>query len=427
MSDHYPHGRADQWNRPNQWTGPGNVPPRNAGVPAHLRQDGPDAGWGQAGGQPPYPSAMGQSGPLGSRSAAVIAPNTPGWLARFLLWTGMVVGFLPAVLLAPILMSGDFEEVRRLHSLVTVFTGILALLLGAAAFALVRNTSWARRLIGGGLYVFAIILTLTVPPALGAFVAEISYQFNAGFWVSTVVFAVFSAFTLTLRLVGWSIARNRRWWVLLVAAGCGVIIPVINAVLQAATSTTIDRPGLPYWVGGVLVPIIALLLFLGALGLLHVLGGLRGGAAPIVAQPTLGEGRPRRSASSTALAPYPGGAPGQGPLGQGRGQDSNSHHPYGQASSGGQQPYGHVSDGGQTPYGQQSSGGGFSGPASRPQPNAGPDPYRAPDDSRQQADRRPDQAGDSQRWKPRPSDQQPGPAGQQPNSSDQQSPHRPRH
>jgi len=339
----------------------------------------------------------------------------------------MVVGFLPAVLLAPILMSGDFEEVRRLHSLVTVFTGILALLLGAAAFALVRNTSWARRLIGGGLYVFAIILTLTVPPALGAFVAEISYQFNAGFWVSTVVFAVFSAFTLTLRLVGWSIARNRRWWVLLVAAGCGVIIPVINAVLQAATSTTIDRPGLPYWVGGVLVPIIALLLFLGALGLLHVLGGLRGGAAPIVAQPTLGEGRPRRSASSTALAPYPGGAPGQGPLGQGRGQDSNSHHPYGQASSGGQQPYGHVSDGGQTPYGQQSSGGGFSGPASRPQPNAGPDPYRAPDDSRQQADRRPDQAGDSQRWKPRPSDQQPGPAGKQPNSSDQQSPHRPRH
>ncbi|RAG64162.1 hypothetical protein DN536_37280, partial [Burkholderia multivorans] len=137
--------------------------------------------------------------------------------------------------------------------------------------------------------VFAIILTLTVPPALGAFVAEISYQFNAGFWVSTVVFAVFSAFTLTLRLVGWSIACNRRWWVLLVAAGCGVIIPVINAVLQAATSTTIDRPGLPYWVGGVLVPIIALLLFLGALGLLHVLGGLRGGAAPIVAQPTLGE------------------------------------------------------------------------------------------------------------------------------------------
>lgn len=405
MSDLYPHGRADQWNRPNQWTGPGNVPPRNAGVPAHLRQDGPDAGWGQAGGQPPYPSAMGQSGPLGSRSAAVIAPNTPGWLARFLLWAGMVVGFLPAVLLAPILMSGDFEEVRRLHSLVTVFTGILALLLGAAAFALVRNTSWARRLIGGGLYVFAIILTLTVPPALGAFVAEISYQFNAGFWVSTVVFAVFSAFTLTLRLVGWSIARNRRWWVLLVAAGCGVIIPVINAVLQAATSTTIDRPGLPYWVGGVLVPIIALLLFFGALGLLHVLGGLRGGAAPIVAQPTLGEGRPRRSPSNTAPAPYPGGAPVQGPLAQGPGQVAN----------------------GQQPFGQASSGGGFSGPASRPQPNAGPDPYRAPDDSRQQADRRPGQAGDPQRWKPRPSDQQPGPAGPDPTSSDHQPPHRPRH
>ncbi|MDH5150264.1 hypothetical protein [Brevibacterium casei] len=419
MSDLYPHGRADQWNRPNQWTGPGNVPPRNAGVPAHLRQDGPDAGWGQAGGQPPYPSAMGQSGPLGSRSAAVIAPNTPGWLARFLLWAGMVVGFLPAVLLAPILMSGDFEEVRRLHSLVTVFTGILALLLGAAAFALVRNTSWARRLIGGGLYVFAIILTLTVPPALGAFVAEISYQFNAGFWVSTVVFAVFSAFTLTLRLVGWSIARNRRWWVLLVAAGCGVIIPVINAVLQAATSTTIDRPGLPYWVGGVLVPIIALLLFFGALGLLHVLGGLRGGAAPIVAQPTLGEGRPRRSASSTGPAPYPGGAPVQGPLAQGPGHDANGQQSSGQLQPG-QQPYGQTAYGGQSPYGQQSSGGGFSEPAGRPQPNGGTDPYRAPEYSSQQADRQPGQSGDSQRWKPRPSDQQP-------NSSDQQPPHRPRH
>ncbi|NJE66491.1 hypothetical protein EZE58_06210 [Brevibacterium sp. LS14] len=432
MSDLYPHGRADQWNRPNQWTGPGNVPPRNAGVPAHLRQDGPDAGWGQAGGQPPRTSALGQAGPLGSRPAAVIAPNTTGWLARFLLWAGIFIGFLPAVLLVPILMSADFEEVRRLHSLVTVFTGILSLLLAAAAFALIRNTSWARRLIGGGLFVFAEILGLTVPPALVAVVAEISYQFNAGLWVSTVVFAVFSAFTLTLRLVGWSIARNRRWWVLLVAAGCGVVIPVISALLQSATSTTLDRPGLPYWVGGVIVPIISLLLVFGALGLLHILGGLRGGAAPVVAQPTLGEGRPRRSASSTALAPYPGGAPGQGPLGQGPGHDANGQQSSGQLQPGqvpygGQQPYGQAAYGGQSPYGQQSSGGGFSGPASRPQPNAGPDPYRAPDDSRQQADRRPGQAGDPQRWKPRPSDQQPGPAGQQPNSSDQQSPHRPRH
>ncbi|MBE8145828.1 hypothetical protein IOD13_00450 [Brevibacterium casei] len=289
----------------------------------------------------PRTSALGQAGPLGSRPAAVIAPNTTGWLARFLLWAGIFIGFLPAVLLVPILMSADFEEVRRLHSLVTVFTGILSLLLAAAAFALIRNTSWARRLIGGGLFVFAEILGLTVPPALVAVVAEISYQFNAGLWVSTVVFAVFSAFTLTLRLVGWSIARNRRWWVLLVAAGRGVVIPVISASLQSATSTTLDRPGLPYWVGGVIVPIIS------------AASRLRCARAPSHPRRT-----PRRSgsrrrptdarrrtaaprASSTALAPYPGGAPGQGPLGQGPGHDAN-----GQQSSGQLRP-------GQVPYGGQ--------------------------------------------------------------------------
>lgn len=345
MSDQRPNGSwPDQWKQQNQWTGPGNVPPRNAGVPTHLRQDGPDTGWGQAGGQSSPQSSVEQSGPLGSPSAPVIVPNTPGWLARYLLWAGIVISFLPAVLLAPILMSGDFEEVRRLHTLVSLFAGILGLLLVAAAFAVVRNTSWARRLIGGGLYVFANILTLTVPAALGAFVAEISYRLDVGLWVTTVVFAVFSSITLALRLVGWSIARNRRWWVLLVAAGCGVLIPVINALLQTATSTTLDQPGLPYWVGGVFVPIISLLLVFGALGLLHVLGGLRDGAAPVVAQPTLGESRKIRRAQGAQAGPGLGNPPTYGPVGQAVDQQTfgaqppNSQPGYAQAQYGSSQP-----------------------------------------------------------------------------------------
>lgn len=425
MSDQRPYDTqpGGPWSQPDGgWNQPADGPARPT----------VDSGrWSQPAGYPQPQIAA--SGPAVSVASGVgaVQPNTPGWLSRFLLWGGIIVLSLPSLIVMPILMSTSAFEYMSVYSFIGVFAGILALLLAAAAFVFARNTNWARRLIGGGIYVFAGIVSMVVLPLLSRLLSEATYRYDSGVWLTSLVFGLFSAIILASKLVGWCIARNRRWWVLLVAAGCGLIVPLVSSLGQMVVFTS----GAPFWLGSGLLQVISLVLIFGALGLLHLLGGLRGGAAPVVAQPTFGESRQVRSAQGVQAGPGVGNPQAHGPVDQAFDQQTfgaqppNSQSGYAQAQYGGSQPV--ASQPGYAPpqHGNSQSPARSSEQFRPPQnPGQQPGPGYAPD-------------SDSQRWQPGASSQQqgahptqPGAYSAQPDAhssqtgpSDFQPPRRPRH
>ncbi|GAA1806923.1 MULTISPECIES: ABC transporter permease [Brevibacterium] len=345
-----------------QWPGP--MPPenrgqpyvRNVGVPGHVPEHQPGTGpgdqWSQ-GGQRPWSQG-------GQRPAAASAAVDPGWRARIVFWVSILIDRLPAIIMLPFLYSTSIADglpdLAAIYSVVVLIAGIIACLVGVLAFLLVRNTSWVRRMIGGGIYLVAVILGMTVPPVLSRLITEYVYRMNMDYSLFSFVFAAFSMVVTAALLIAWNIVRNRSWWVHLVAVGLAVVSAFVVAVTQYVI--TLQAPA--FGVAAIVPQVLSLLLFFAALGLLHVCGRLRGGSVPVVAQPALGERRRLQpgpaaggqySGAQFAGTQYPG-AQSWGDQFSG-GQHSGGQHP-GAPNYGGQPP-------GAPNYGGQHSGALYAG------------------------------------------------------------------
>lgn len=96
-----------------------------------------------------------------------------------------------------------------------------------------------------------------------------------------IVQGVLNAFFLAAVFCGWSIARNRRWWILVTAVVIGAILAVLNMTVAkplAESATT----GI---MAGVLVQAVWLVLIFASLGLFHLLARANGATAAAPAQP----------------------------------------------------------------------------------------------------------------------------------------------
>jgi hypothetical protein len=321
-----------------QWPGP--MPPenrgqpyvRNVGVPGHVPEHQPGTGPGD------------QWSQGGQRPAAASAAVDPGWRARIVFWVSILIDGLPAIIMLPFLYSTSIADglpdLAAIYSVVVLIAGIFACLVGVLAFLLVRNTSWVRRMIGGGIYLVAVILGMTVPPVLSRLITEYVYRMNMDYSLFSFVFAAFSMVVTAALLIAWNIVRNRSWWVHLVAVGLAVASAFVVAVTQYVI--TLQAPA--FGVTAVVPQVLSLLLFFAALGLLHVCGRLRGGSVPVVAQPALGERRRQQPGPATG-GQYSGAQfvgtqyPGDQFSG---GQNSGAQHPgapnYGGQHSGGPYP-----------------------------------------------------------------------------------------
>ena len=213
-----------------QWPGP--MPPenrgqpyvRNVGVPGHVPEHQPGTGPGD------------QWSQGGQRPAAASAAVDPGWRARIVFWVSILIDRLPAIIMLPFLYSTSIADglpdLAALYSVVVLIAGIIACLVGVLAFLLVRNTSWVRRMIGGGIYLVAVILGMTVPPVLSRLITEYVYRMNMDYSLFSFVFAAFSMVVTAALLIAWNIVRNRSWWVHLVAVGLAVVSAFVVAVTQ---------------------------------------------------------------------------------------------------------------------------------------------------------------------------------------------------
>ncbi|MCM1012768.1 DUF4064 domain-containing protein [Brevibacterium sp. XM4083] len=319
---------SEQWPGPKPPENPGQPYVRNAGVPGHVPEHQPGSGPG------------GRWSESRQHSAAASAAVDPGWFARIALWVSILIDRLPAITLLPFIYSTSIADglpdLAALYSAVVLIAGIIACLVGVLAFLLVRNTSWLRRMVGGGIYLVAGILSVAVPPVMTRLLTEFVYRMNAEYSLFPIVFAVFSTIVVAALLIAWNIVRNRSWWVHLVAAGLAAVSAVVVAVVQYVTTLQAADPA----VAGLISQVLSLLLFFAALGLLHVCGRLRGGSVPVVAQPALGERR--------RLQPGPAAG----------GQYSGTQYPgaqcWGDQFSGGQHP-------GAPNYGGQHSGAPYPG------------------------------------------------------------------
>lgn len=334
---------SEQWPGPKPPENPGQPYVRNVGVPGHVPEHQPGTGPGN------------QWSQGGQRRAAASAAVDPGWLARIVFWVSILIDGLPAIIMLPFLYSTSIADglpdLAAIYSVVVLIAGIIACLVGVLAFLLVRNTSWVRRLIGGGIYLVAVILGMTVPPVLSRLITEYVYRMNMDYSLFSFVFAAFSMVVIAALLIAWNIVRNRAWWVHLVAVGLAVVSAVVVAVVQYVI--TLQAPA--FGVIAVVPQVLSLLLLFAALGLLHVCGRLRGGSVPVVAQPALGERR--RQLSGLAMGGQYSGAQFAGTQYSGAqnwgDQFSGGQHPgapnYGGQHSGAPYP-GAPNQGGQYPY-----------------------------------------------------------------------------
>ncbi|MCD1287490.1 hypothetical protein ACH82I_07775 [Brevibacterium sp. GP-SGM9] len=256
---------------------------RNSGIPAHLRgvTASQDA-------QVPSPGNPAVQAPIGGWNAMPTPPSavvsgsstpgssTPGWPARILLWSGILVAHLPGIVLLPLVITGERLVILSAYPLISVMAGVLSLLVVGGAFLLARNTTWAKRLIGGGIYAVAGVLALVVPPALNRLMLMMMYDFGPGMWIHSLIFIVFSMGITAAMLIAWNIARNRRWWVHLMAAGLAILFGTFSTTVQLLFNIS----GVPPVLATVSTQLLALVLMYGSLILLHACGRMNGGSVP---------------------------------------------------------------------------------------------------------------------------------------------------
>lgn len=264
------------------------------------------------------PSSM-QAAPGAPDTSHPAGPRHPGWLARSLFWSALIVGALAALVLAPVSFTGGPDTIV-LFSIGTIVAGCLRLVLGTIAILLVKNTTWVRRIVGAVIFVLGCLALLVLSPLMSVIVGMSGAGPADSMLTMTVIQGVVSGVYLSAVFCGWNIARSRRWWILVISVAIAVLLNIVNSIFNqmlAAQSA-----------GGIMVTVVVQAVLLavtfGVLGLCHLLGRVRGGTVPPPSRPAPNPQQgcapqPYRQSGHTAL-PYPN------QWRPGPGQWSNPHH-----------------------------------------------------------------------------------------------------
>jgi hypothetical protein len=203
-------------------------------------------------------------------------PDHPGWLARSLFWAAFVIATLPAMILMPMMSSG-MPSMFAVFGIISLVASILRLTLGTVALLLVKNTTWTRRLIAGGLFLLSSIVFLVLSNLAPMLIDQMAGGLTQSNTAITVFQTVLSGLLLAAALVSWSIARNRRWWVLLIA----FVYAVISGTILFFGSTAVAS-GSSYNSGlAILIQVLSLAAIFVGLGVLHLLGRIKGATVPV--------------------------------------------------------------------------------------------------------------------------------------------------
>ena len=211
----------------------------------------------------------------------VSVPQNPGWLARSLFWAALIIGVLPSLVLATMVTSGEATSVILLFSVGSIICACLRLVLGTAAILLVKNTSWARRLIGAGVFCLGCAPLRILTPLTGILLASAGTEVRGPLLTMNVIQGVINGFFLAAVFCGWNIARNRRWWLLVIAVVLGAILAVLSTTIAQPLAENVATGVM----AGALLQAVWLLLIFASLGLFHLLGRVDGATAPAPAQP----------------------------------------------------------------------------------------------------------------------------------------------
>ena len=205
---------------------------------------------------------------------------TPGWLARSLFWAALVIGALPSLVLAPMPPLWDSSTDIIFFIVGSILCTCLRLILGAVAILLVKNTNWAHRLLGAGIYLLGCTALMTTP-LTWIFLASLGTEGNGALPAMTTIQGALSSIFLVGVFCGWNIARNRRWWLLAIAVVLGATIALFDMFVARplAESVTTDV------MAAVLVQTVWLVLTFACLGVFHLLGRVNGATAPKPTQP----------------------------------------------------------------------------------------------------------------------------------------------
>lgn len=205
---------------------------------------------------------------------------TPGWLARSLFWAALVIGALPSLVLAPMPPLWDSNADIIFFIVGSILCTCLRLILGAVAILLVKNTNWAHRLLGAGIYLLGCTALMTTP-LTWIFLASLGTEGNGALPAMTTIQGALSSIFLVGVFCGWNIARNRRWWLLAIAVVLGATIALFDMFVARplAESVTTDV------MAAVLVQMVWLVLTFACLGVFHLLGRVNGATAPKPTQP----------------------------------------------------------------------------------------------------------------------------------------------
>ncbi|WP_181276393.1 hypothetical protein [Brevibacterium oceani] len=223
-----------------------------------------------AAGSPTYPSPP----PHAPAPREAQESQHPGWLARSLFWAALIIGMLPALVLTPLATTGGTSAVV-LFSLGSIICACLRLILGTATILLVKNTSWARRLIGAGIFFLGCAALLILTPLTGIILSA-GTEAGGSMLTLNIIQGVLNAFFLAAVFCGWNIARNRRWWILVIAVALGSVLAVLNMTVAEPLAENVTTGVM----AGVLVQSVWLVLVFACLGLFHLLGRNRGATVP---------------------------------------------------------------------------------------------------------------------------------------------------
>lgn len=192
----------------------------------------------------------------------------PGWAARILFWSALIIGHVPILVMMPILHSRPVPTVFEFYSIVTYGVAGVKVLLLVVAMLVVKGTTWPRRAIGAGLLFLISLYGLVVPRLIAQLLMSTSADISSTIRIQGHLGAVHLVVMLTGTLIAWNVVRNRAWWTHLVAAGIAVIAAGLMTLFQLVPRWIQTPVSLPLILGDLCV----LGLTFAGLGLLHLLG-----------------------------------------------------------------------------------------------------------------------------------------------------------
>ena len=214
--------------------------------------------------------------------------TSPGWAARILFWAAVATGPLRHLAMLQMVVVGVDPEVFYLFSILPIMASVLELVLGICALLLVRSSPMTMRLLGSGLFLLAGVYAWFVPHLIAA-IANLAVDDFAlmvdtlTMSIQSVIWAFHGGVVLAGMLVAWNIARNRAWWMHLIAAGYAMLMGLVVSFVEFALNTF----GSSFATSVVLTQLVSLALTFVGLGVLHLLGSLRVGPETAKGPPTL--------------------------------------------------------------------------------------------------------------------------------------------